>query len=221
MIRLSRLTKIVSAAFALLATAAPAQTKLQQELSKIDLGLQGVGEFSSAATGPVTIPANNQGSAPVTLAPSNTFGGLVTIRFSASPYVGAEFNGGYARYTEDLSGSLPSNFTAIQTQADEFTLGYLVIPPYTIFGVKPYASAGVGGMRFAPTRGGGEGAPSQGRLAEYYSLGVQKDIVPGTFGIRAGFRQVFYIAPDFFQNYLTINKRASTSEPLIGFYLRF
>ena len=212
-----------SAALALLATGALAQTKLQQQLSKIDLGLQGVGEFSSTASGPVTIPANNQGQ-PVSISPSNTVGGLVTIRYVASPYVGAEFNGGYARYTEDLGGSVTSfvpPFTAIQTQADEFTLGYLVTPPYTIFGVRPYASAGAGGLRFAPTTGGGQGAPHQGRLALYYHVGVQKDVVRDVFGIRVGFRQLFYTAPDFFQDYLTINKRASTSEPMVGFYLRF
>ncbi len=219
-----RLTKFLSsAALALVATGALAQTKLQQQLSRIDLGLQGVGEFSSTATGPVTIPASNQGQI-VSLSPSNTFGGLVTIRYVAKPYLGAEFNGGYSRYTEDLSGSLQQlkpPFTAIQTQADEFTLGYLVTPPYTVFGVRPYASAGVGGIRFAPTTGGGEGAPHQGRLAVYYHVGVQKDLVRDTFGVRVGFRQLFYTAPDFFQNYITINKRASTTEPMIGFYLRF
>lgn len=218
---LLRSTKILLASgVALLATGASAQTKLQQQLSRIDLGLQGVGEFSSTASGPVTIPSNNQGQT-VALSPSNTFGGLVTIRYAAKPYIGAEFNGGYARYTEDLSGALPATFSAIQTQADEFSLGYLVNPPYTILGVHTYASAGLGGLRFAPTRGGGEGAPHQGRFAAYYNVGIQKDVVSDVFGVRVGFRQLFYTAPDFFQNYITINKRAKTSEPMIGFYLRF
>ena len=193
-----------------------AQTKLQQQLARVDLGVQATGEFSSVAQGPVTIPAFNQGQS-VYLSPSNTVGALVTIRYSVKPYLGAEFNGGYARYTENLDVQP----LAIQTQADEFTLGYLVLPPYTIFGVRPFASAGVGGMRFAPTRGGGEGAPSQGRLAYYYNFGVQKSVFRDNFGVRVGFRQIFYIAPDFFQDYLTINKHASTSEPTIGFYLRF
>lgn len=198
------------------------QTKLQRQLSKIDLGVQAVGEFSSDASGPVTIPANNQGQI-VTLSPSSTVGALVTIRYAAKPYLGAEFNGGYSRYTENLSNATTGTQqpSAIQTQADEFTLGYLVTPPFTILGVRPFASVGVGGLRFAPTRGGGEGAPSQGRLAEYYNLGIQKDIVSDVLGVRVGFRQLFYTAPDFFQNYLTINKRASTSEPMFGLYLRF
>ena len=211
----------LAAGLALCSTGVLAQTKLQQQLSHVDLGVQGVGEFSSSATGPVTIPATNQGDT-VTLSPSNTVGALVTVRYTPRPYLGAEFNGGYSRYTENLSSSgQPVQPGSIQTQVDEFSFGYLITPPYTVFGVRPYASAGVGGLRFAPTKGGGEGAPSEGRLALYYHLGVQKDIVPDTFGIRVGFRELFYTAPDFYQNYITINKRATTSEPVIGFYLRF
>ena len=205
-----------AASLVLAATGAFAQTKLQQQLSHVDLGVQAVGEFSSTATGPVTIPANDQGT-PVSISPSNTIGALVTIRYTPRPYVGAEFNGGYARYSENFNVQP----LTIQTQADEFSFGYLVTPPYTVFGVRPYASAGVGGLRFAPTRGGGQGAPSQGRFLTYYHVGVQKDLIRDTFGVRVGFRQLFYVAPDFFQNYITINKRASTSEPVIGFYLRF
>lgn len=209
-------TLFLAATFALGSTCAFAQSKLQQQLSHVDLGVQAVGEFNADASGPVTIPATNQGQ-PVTLSPSNTVGALVTLRYAPRPYVGAEFNGGYSRYTENFN----VNPLAIQTQADEFSLGYLVTPPYTVFGVRPYASAGLGGIRFAPTRGGGEGAPTQGRFAIYYHLGVQKDIIPDVFGIRVGFRQLFYTAPDFFQNYITINKRTTTSEPMIGFYVRF
>jgi hypothetical protein len=36
-----------------------------------------------------------------------------------------------------------------------------------------------------------------------------------------GFRQLIYLAPDFQQNYLTITRRTVTSEPTIGFFLRF
>ena len=205
-----------AANLALAAATAAAQTKLQQQFSHVDLGVQASGEFTSSVSGPPTIPSPVAGQI-VNISPSNTVGALVTIRYSPSPYVGAEFNGGYSRYTEDFNVQP----TAIQTQVDEFTFGYLVTPPYSIFGLHTYASAGIGGLRFAPTRGGGEGAPSIGRLAEYGSAGVQRDIVPGTFGVRVGFRELFFVAPDFYQNYLTLNKREHTSEPVFGFYLRF
>ncbi len=206
---------LFAASLALLVVSASAQTKTERQLSYIDLGVQGVGEFTKTVSGPITIPADDEGTT-VTQAASNTFGALVTIRYTPRPYFGAEFNGGYIRYTE----SYTVNPGEIQTQKNEFTVGYLVTPPYTIFGVKPYASAGGGAIRFAPTAGGGQGAPQEARPALYYNLGIQKDLA-ANFGLRLGFRQLFFTAPDFYQNYLTINKRTVASEPLVGFYLRF
>lgn len=211
--------KLLSAALvAGLTFSAAAQTKLQRQLDSIDLGVQGVGEFTKTVSGPVTIPANtNAAGTIVTQDASNTLGALVTIRYTPKPYVGLEFNGGYARYTE---GFTVAPFQ-VQTQVNELTVGYVVTPPYRIFGVKPFASAGGGAVRFAPTRGGGQGEFSIGRPAFYYNVGVQKEVFGDHFGLRVGFRQVFYTAPDFYANYLTLNKRTVTSEPLIGFYLRF
>ena len=191
-------------------------TKLQQQLSYVDLGVHGIGQFTSSTSGPITIPAADVGTT-VSQSASTTVGALVTLRYAPRPYLGAEFNGSYARFTEQYS--VPP--FQIQTQVNEFTLGYLVTPPYTVFGLKPYASAGGGIVRFAPTKGGGQGAPSEGVPGYYYNLGVQKIVLSDNFGVRVGFRQLFYTAPDFYQNYLTINKRTSTFEPMIGFYLRF
>ncbi len=207
---------ILAASFASLSLSAAAQTKLDRQLSYVDLGVQAVGQLTGTVTGPVTIPAFNEGGT-VSQFASNTVGALVTIRYSPKPYLGAEFNGSYARFTENYTAA-PGQ---IQTQANEFTFGYLVTPPYAIFGLKPYASAGVGLMRFAPTAGGGQNAPSEGRPAFYGNIGVQKDLFGSRYGVRVGYRQVIYIAPDFYQNYLTINKYTSTKEPLFGFYARF
>ena len=195
---------------------APAQTKLQRQLSYVDFGLQAAGQFTSTVSGPVQIPAFDQGTV-VSQRASSTVGLLVTIRYAPRPYLGAEFNGGYARYTENYNVA-PGQ---IQTQANELTVGYLVTPPYLIYGFRPYASAGGGIIRFAPTAGGGQAAPEIGEPGYYYNLGVQKDVYGNRLGVRAGFRQLFFTAPDFYQNYLTINKRTSTAEPVVGLYLRF
>lgn len=199
-----------------LARSAGAQTPLQRQLANIDLGVQATGQFTGTVSGPVVLPAVDSG-ANVTQSVSNTVGVLVTLRYAPRPYVGADFNGSYVRYNESYSVA-PFQ---IQTEANEFTFGYLVTPPYRIFGVKPYASVGAGTIRFAPTRGGGQGAPSEARLGEYYNVGFQKGLFSENLGIRVGFRQLFFEAPDFVQNYLTINKHTSTTEPTIGFYLRF
>ena len=213
---LIRPVKLLLAALLTFNTAgAFAQTTAERQFSYFDLGVQAVGQFSRTVSGPVVIPAADEGLI-VTESPSNTVGGLVTIRYSPRPYLGAELNASFVRYSEDFN--VPP--ATIQTSADEYTVGYLVIPPYTIFGVKPYASAGGGIIRFGPTAGGGQGAPSEGDPAIYYNIGFQKDLLEH-LGVRLGFRQVFYTAPDFFQNYLTTNKRTFTSEPLIGFYLHY
>ena len=196
---------------------AAAQTKLDRQLSYFDLGVQGVGQFTSSTSGTITLPGAFDNGAVVTQRASTTLGALVTLRYTPRPYFGVELNGGYARYTEDYS----VNPLQIQTEANEFTFGYVVTPPYTVFGLKPFASAGGGAVRFAPTAGGGEESYTEGRPALYYNLGVQKDVYGSHLGLRLGFRQLFFTAPDFQENYLAINKRVSTAEPMIGFYLHY
>ena len=213
----SRLCRLLATgALLAAATHVSAQTTLDRQLSYLDLGLQGVGQFTKSVSGPVVLPAVDTGTV-VSQTVSNTVGLLGTLRYTPKPYLGVEFNGGYVRYTESYNVA-PFQ---IQTQANEFTFGYIVTPPYRIFGVKPYASVGAGTIRFAPTRGGGQGAPSEARMGEYYNIGAQKELFADNFGVRVGFRQLFYQAPDFVQNYLTINKHTFTTEPMLGFYLRF
>ncbi len=215
MIRLVRCLFAVHLAAAAFGVAA-AQSKLDRQLSYTDLAVQGVGEITKTVSGPVNVVSSNTGTV-ITQSASTTVGALVTLRYTPKPYLGFEFNGGYARYTEGYNVAP----YGIQTQANEFTLGYVVTPPYTFYGVKPYASAGLGSIRFAPTTGGGQGAPTQARAAYYYNLGVQKEVIPDRFGVRVGFRQLFFLAPDFLQNYLTITQHTYTTEPMVGFYLRF
>jgi hypothetical protein len=221
-----------AAAFAFSFVSASAQTDTPQtpffkQLSRIDLGVSGAGMFTGTATGPIVAGAGapNCNPAPTTGAcqtsisqeTSNTLGAVVTLRYVAKPYIGFEFNGTYARYTENFNSAAPYQ---VQTRADEYTLGYLVTPSQTFFGLSPYASAGAGTMEFKPTAHGGEGQLSQGRLAIYYSAGVQKDL-NSSFGLRVGVRQTFFLDPNFYANYLDIHKRTSSFEPTAGFYLRF
>jgi hypothetical protein len=108
----------------------------------------------------------------------------------------------------------------IQSNVLEYTLGYIVTPSHTFFGFQPFASGGAGTIEFKPTTHGGEELPKKARMAYYYNVGVQQDF-GAHFGLRAQVRQLFYLAPDFGQNYLTILKHTTTFEPGAGFYLRF
>jgi opacity protein-like surface antigen len=200
------------------------ETPLVRQLHRLDLGVSGIGIFNTTVTGPVVPLASNTGQS-IKQFGSNTLGALVSIGYTAKPYIGFEFNYGYARYTENYTGAgsvtcCATNDFQIQTQADEFTLGYVAHPPHPVFGLQPFLGAGAGSIEFKPTAHGGEGADKHARAVYYYSAGVQKDITPN-FGLRAGFRELFFLDPDYGLNYLTILKHANTFEPSAGFYLRY
>ncbi len=192
------------------------ETPLMKQIDKIDLSITGVGEFNTTVKGPIQRSATDSGQT-ITQYGSNTFGAVVSLRYIAKPYVGLEANYGYARYTENYTTS-PYQ---IQTRVNEYTLGYVVTPAHMIFGLQPYVSAGAGSIAFKPTPHGGEGAPEQARAVYYYNVGLQDEFYQGHFGLRAGFRQLFFLDPDFGQNYLTILKHTSTYEPQVGFYFRY
>ena len=222
---MNRLSRLLLAAGTVACVAFPAsaqstsaaQTPLQRQLARFDIGVSGMGEFSRTASG--VVPNNGTANAGhnVSETASKTLGALVNVRYIARPYVGIEFNYTYARFDEGFS-VYPFQ---VQNNADEATFGYIVTPPHPIFGLQPFVSAGAGSTRFKPTTGGGQNAATQWRATYYYSAGVQKEFGDSHFGVRAAFRQAFYKAPDFLENYLTINQRTSTIEPTIGFYLRF
>ena len=191
-------------------------TALDKQLERIDFGISGAGSFTKSVSGTV-LPSNAPNSGrTVSDSASNTVGALVNLRYIARPYVGLEFNFTYARYTEDFSYAP----FGVQNNADEYTLGYVVTPPHTVFGLQPFASVGAGTTKFTPTGGGGQNLKTQARATYYYSVGLQDEIIPH-FGVRASFRQAFFLAPDFGQNYLTIKQHTFSSEPTLGFFARF
>jgi hypothetical protein len=203
----------------------PTVTPLDKQLARIDIGVSGVGEFNTQVSGPILSPGAPNVGQVVAAQGSNTLGALINIRYIARPYIGFEGHYSYARYTENFSGPGTSNFVStpygVQSNVDEETLGYVVTPPHTIFGLQPYASGGAGTIKFKPTPRGGEGERQQYRMGYYYTVGLQQEYANGKFGLRVGVRQIFFLAPDFGDNYLTILKHTSTFEPGAGFYFRF
>ncbi len=184
---------------------------LEKQLSRIDFAASGIGSFTKGVTG------TNYLGVKLTQDGSNTFGALVTIRYTVSPYLGGEFNYTYARYTQNFSQYIVGG---AQTNASEYSVGYVAHPPHPIFGAKPFIAGGAGSTAFRPTPGGGQGLKAQARMTYYYAVGVEKDLTPH-FGVRAQIRQSFFKAPDFGQNYLTIQQHTWTFEPGFGFVLRF
>ncbi len=186
-------------------------TATQRQLQRLDLAVNGTGEFTKSVQG-----TNYQGVS-LTQTVSNTLGALVTLRYTKSPLLGLEANYGYARYNERFSRYI---IGGAQTNASEYTLGYVAHGP-ELFGLRSFGSIGAGSIAFRPTTAGGQGLPARARLAAYYAVGLEEPLFSSHFGVRAQFRQIFYKAPDFDQNYLTINQRTFTTEPAVGFYLHF
>lgn len=231
MLNVPRPSCVRSVLFCLLLTAAGSTAKAQtttsqhpgldRQLSRFDLAVTASGVFNKESNGTAII--NAQPTA-VNLKPSNTVGPLVTIRYTVKPLVGFEFNYGFARYNENftpfgapLPGANPTG--GVQTNTAEYTLGY-VAHFRNFFGITPFAGAGLGTLDFRPTPGGGEGLLPQARATYYYTLGGDK-MLNQYFGVRAQFREQFFLAPDFETNYLTIKQRTTTYEPGFGFFLRF
>lgn len=200
----------------------PPPTAVQKAFDRIDFAISAAGELSTTVSGIEQRDANTTHSL-LTIKPSSTVGELFTLRYTAKPYVGFEFNFGNLRYTQDYTFVPPptSTFTDAQAGVRELTLGYVAHVKYHPLGITPFLGAGGGTIRFKPTPGGGQGLPQQYRAAYYYQVGLEDNFPDSHFGMRLAFRQVIYLAPDFIQNYLTITRRTVTSEPTIGFFVRF
>ena len=212
---------VVLGLFSLLAiqTAEAQVTAVDRQLDRVDVAVSADALITKGVAG------TNYLTDPITLNASTTVGALVQIRYTKSPLVGFEGTYSYARFTENYicescSGeTFPTSPFGAQTNASEYTLGYVAHLP-SLLGVQPFAGGGAGSIAFKPTVLGGMGLPEKARAVYYYDIGVD-DQFSRFFGVRAQFRQLFYKAPDFGENYLELNQRTFTSEPSIGFYVKF
>ncbi len=199
------------------------ETALSRQLARIDLAVNAAGSITSNTSGNTYLPQF------VALSPSNTVGALAQIRYTKSSLIGAEFNYGFVRYTDNftvsnVTGTPSGNLNYVlgaQTKVSEYSVAYIVHAPGSYFGLHPFGGVGVGGFEFAPTGGGGQGLPKEPRGVYLYELGADAALLGPDFGARVQFRQQFFGAPDFNQNYLANNKRSVTSQPTFGFWYRF
>jgi hypothetical protein len=199
-------------------TAAPL-TPFQKQFERVTFAIQAAGFLSDTVSG-----IEKRDNVPLSIRPSNTVGELFTLRYVAKPLVGFEFNVSNARLDQNYTYTPPPTVGLLaggaQTGFRELTLGY-VAHLRQIHGIDPYLGAGGGTIHFQPTVAGGQGLPFQYRAVYYYDAGLEYTFTDSHFGIRTGFRQLIYLAPDFGENYLTITRRERTSQPTFGFFLRF
>jgi hypothetical protein len=223
----------------------PPPNAFQRQFERIDFALSGVGVVTTSVSGIEQRDAGVPtfiGNSPATsntllkIAPSTTAGELITLRYIAKPLLGFEFNYSNARFTQNYAFTTTTTTNAppittvvsypgllaggAQNSAHEISLGYIA-HLHKFYGIAPYAGAGFGTFHFIPTPGGGQGLHFQYRAVYYYTAGLDYTFPESHFGMRLAFRQLIYLAPDFGENYLTITRRAITTEPSIGFFLRF
>src|SRR5271168_1122132 len=130
MLNVPRQSCVRIALFCLLLTlagsTAQAQTSqnpgLDRQLSRIDLAVSGVGVFNKDSNGTAIV---NGKPTEVNLSPGNTAGALVTARDIAKPFVGFEFNYGYARYVDTFTPFGAQATAGVQQNANEYTFGYV------------------------------------------------------------------------------------------------
>jgi hypothetical protein len=196
----------------------------------------GTGITKTTVTGPTLL----------SISPSSTISELITLRYTVKPLIGFEYNFANSRFNQNYTfantsiattvntSTTPATTTVVTTNNNpsilpgaqvgvhEISFGY-VAHLRKIYGIQPYVGAGGGTLHFTPTPNGGEGLPFQYRAMYYYNFGAEQSLTGSAdhFGVRLGFRQLIYLAPDFGTNYLTITRRTRTSEPTFGFFARF
>jgi hypothetical protein len=196
-------------------TAQP-ESPLWKQLDRVDLGVSAASMFSNTASG-----IEQRDRTPLTLHPSSTVGELVTLRYTAKPYVGLEFNFSNSRYTENFTSAQNYLPGGVQTRIREFDFGYIAHLKWKPYGIQPFAGAGAGTMQFKPTTFGGQGLPEQYRMVYYYTAGLEDNFPGSHFGMRIAFRQLIYLGPDYLENYLIMRKYLRTTDPTVGFFVRF
>jgi hypothetical protein len=227
---------VAAVALLMFAGAASAQTtatptRLERALTHVDLGVSGIFQFTKGISGKVNnsaadIPSTNNQTA------SSSAGVLATLRAQKSPYVGIEVNYAFYRATQtydcnprscnqvQTGNQISTGPLFVQANVHEYTIGYVARPPHQVFGLDPYLAVGGGALQFKPTTYGGNSLLAHAQGTAYYDVGVET-LFTQHLGVRGGFRQQIYRAPDFDQSYLRTDKRTLTSEPHVGIYLRF
>lgn len=148
--------------------------------------------------------------------PTESMGGLASVRQTFKPWLGYDVNYSYSRFAERYS-TLPYS---VQNNVHEATAAYLVEGPKLLF-IKPFASVGGGWMVYLPTASGGQHLNQQFQPTLLYELGVNYPLATSHVGVRFQYRGLVHKTPGFNRTALTTGALRQTSELAAGFYLRF
>jgi len=151
--------------------------------------------------------------------PTNSGGILVGYRYQVYRWISAEANYGYARSTQEFSGSTSAR---VQSNVHQATAAGVAKLPQ-VLKLQPFALAGGGALVFDPTlnRGGSyAGASRQTRGAFLYGAGADYPVTR-YLAVRAEYRGFVYKAPSFGLDTLNTNSWTHSAQPSAGIVLKF
>ncbi|HUJ33237.1 MAG TPA: outer membrane beta-barrel protein [Candidatus Acidoferrum sp.] len=158
----------------------------------------------------------------VTDSPTYTGGILVNYRFHFNDWAAVEVNYARSRYTQFYAGAGGIITSWTQANAQELSMALVAKLGSRMNGrLQPFVEAGTGGLFWSPVSSGSVGGPfSQDRAALLYGGGFDWKAF-GHFSLRAGYRGLVFVAPDFNQAGQFTNARTQLKEPYAGISFRF
>jgi len=155
-------------------------------------------------------------------AASYSGGPLLNYRYHFTEHIALEANYTRTRYTQFYENGADLVTSWTQATAQEVTLGVVwKFSPIWHDRLSPYAEGGLGAVFWSPIGAGSVGGPfNQNRAGFFYGGGLEHHLF-GHFSVRAGYRGLFYTAPDFNQSGQFTNARTQMKEPYAGISFRF
>jgi hypothetical protein len=195
---------------------APAQGRQNQpqpapSVSPFDISGSFYKTFSNSSSG--------NGTAQTT---TDSYGGMVGIRYTPGPWKGAEINYSFNHLDQSFAvqpacGLLCSNAPiTIPNLQSQVTVEY--VASRRMGRVTPFAEAG---FAFVINYTTGNAYAINTVVRPGYVGGAGADFGGPRFGVRVQFRDTFYKAPNLTASYLPTGKFMETAEPMGGFYFRF
>ena len=158
----------------------------------------------------------------VTDDPTYSGGFLANYRFHFNNWGAIEVNYSRTRYTQFYSGGTGIINSWTQANAQEVTMAFVYSFGQRLNGrLTPFAEGGTGGLFWSPVSSGSVGGPyNQSRPVLLYGGGFNWKLF-GHFSLRAGYRGLFFTAPDFNVDGQFTNARTQIKQPYAGINYRF
>ena len=160
----------------------------------------------------------------VVQSPSNAPGVLVELRHISNPLLGLELTYSFNRSDQTYNQgavcqalNCPTGATFVPSNAHEVTADYLI--SFKVLNLRPFVLAG-GGLLFNQPTNPDSTTQNSTQGVIVYGAGLDFTVLPH-IGVRGQYRGNVYKAPQLVKAFSSTNAFATTSEPMLGVFLRF